>query len=674
MKKTTRFLCAVLAFTLAFSCAGAYGALKGENPSQVEAAVDRQTSLKNPILKTTLKGGIELYGEASYGTFVEPCDGPIIIMMKVKNVSGERRYVRFDNQPFSGEKKITKYIGDFATFPQPNFYYLNPGDEDYFQARVNFNSNEMKNASGDVKLPVKWSVYGYGERDQMQLISEKTFTTKVKVKSYTQKKIQTDKKLRTATIKGSLKNKKGEPIANTYIRVESGYSGTMYAKTNSKGKYSIKVMPYKPEIRQKWSSYTLTPQVDGYKKRSIVVAPQKNKTTTKNIVLTKNSSSYKYKQIKKIDTKIQPYDLDNDAKGKVIATVPFHTLLPANKTNGKRKLVVANPKTGKTYFTKNLPEETPFVDVSDDGKYVTVASAFGDANTYNAVIYNMEGKEVYRTPNEMPILSHYTGLETNKGTVRSMCARLSHDNKYLCYATIDGFVYMIDWKSKTILWSACLKGQVRTVDFSSDNKYVYTTDGGGDCTSFVVSSGTKQWNTFVGTWGCDTEVTDKYIATTVKSDGYSLNVLNRKTGKKLWSYPVMYRGSGIAISPNQKYLWYGNDNGSISSVENSCIFDIKTGKLLNILPPLDNRGDVAGMEASFSKDSKKIVVKNGRGFGIYDVKTGEALYSKVVLKKGVGDSLTFSLYASPDLKYIVGGFNDKTDFRFWGQLYFFKRQ
>ncbi|MCR5395859.1 MAG: PQQ-binding-like beta-propeller repeat protein [Lachnospiraceae bacterium] len=674
MKKTTRFLCAFLSVALAFSCAGTLGAISGENPSYVEAAVDRQTSLKNPTLKTTLEGGIELYGEKSYGTFVEPCDGPIIIMMKVKNVSGERRYVRFDNEPFSGEKKITQYIGDYASFPQPNFYYLNPGEEDYFQARINFNSNEMKNASGKVNLPMKWTVYGYGEQDQMLQLSQTIDTTTVKVKSYTQKKIQTDKKLRTATLKGYLKNKKGEPIANTYIRVESGYSGTMYAKTNAKGYYSIKVMPHKVEFSGKWSRYTLTPQADGYNKRSVVVTPSNKKTITKNITLNKSTSKYKYKQTKKIDTKIQPYDLDSDTKGKVIATVPFHTLLPRDKTNGKRKLVVANPQNGKTYFTKNLPEETPYVDVSDDGKYVTVTSAFGDSNTYNAIIYDIEGNEVYRTPNEMPILSHYTGLETNKGTVRSMCARLSHNDNYLCYATVDGYVYMLDWKNNSILWSACVKGQVRTIDFSADNKYVYVTDGGGDCTSFVVSSGAKQWNTFVGTWGCDTEVTDKYIATTVKSDGYSLTVLNRKTGKKLWTYPVMYRGSGIAISPNQKYLWYGNDNGSISSVENSCIFDIKTGKLLNVLPPLDNRGGTAGMEASFSKDSKKIVVKNGRGFGIYDVKTGEELYSKVVLKKGVGDSLTFSLYASPDLKYIVGGFNDKTDFRFWGQLYFFKRQ
>ena len=673
--KNKKILTFVLAILMAFSTVmTGVGVYKNDASTVSAATAVAARTIKNPVLSASLDGGIEIYKDASYGDFVEPCDGPICLVMKVKNVSGEKRYVKFNHQNPIGDGKLTKYIADTNTFPQPNFYYLNPGQEEWFQLQVTYGSNELEDCTGALTIPVSWEVYGFEENGEQYQIANTTDNTVINVTTYSRKSMQKSKKLCTATIKGTLKDSSGNPVPNAYIRVESGYSGTMDVWTNAKGEYSVKVMPRFVAYSGKWSEYSLTAEVDGYAKRAVIVSPKEKKTMKKNIKLAKKSSKYSYKQIKKIDTKIQAYDMDNDAKGNVIATVPFHTMLPVAKTNGKRKLTVANPKTGKVYFAKDLPAETPYVDVSNDGKYIIVTSEYSGENMSNAIIYDLKGNELYRTPTQLPTLDHFTGAEAQSKSARAWCAGLSYNDKYLCYGTTEGMLYMIDWASNTILWKACLKGQIRTIDFSSDDGVVYVSDGGGDFTAFSVSNGAVLWQNFVGTWSCDTEVSKDYIAVTVKSEGNSLFVLNRQSGQLLWSYPVMYRGSGLAISPNQKYLWYGNDIGSCSSVLNSTIFNLKTGKIVSVLPHLDNQGGCLGQEAVFSSNSKEILVKNGRGFGIYKVKTGEELYAKTVLKKGVGDSLTFSLYTDGKFKNVVAGFNDKKGFRFWGQLYFFQRQ
>ena len=233
-KKLSKLSIHFLMTCIIFCCV--FGVAEHEADTDINSVyarnADRQCELVNPVIAASLEGGIELYGESEYPAFVEPCDGPIVIIMKVKNNASEKRYVRFDPGQVSGNKKITQFISDINTFPQPNFFYLNPGDEEQFQLHADFNSNEMKNASSDISLAVTWTVYGYGNRDSLYQISQNDVTTKVHVTSYTQKKIQTDKKLCTATIKGTLKDSSGKPLL---IVVGRFYEGTGLFCTSKEG-------------------------------------------------------------------------------------------------------------------------------------------------------------------------------------------------------------------------------------------------------------------------------------------------------------------------------------------------------------------------------------------------------------------------------------------------------
>ncbi len=86
-------------------------------------------------------------------------------------------------------------------------------------------------------------------------------------------------------------------------------------------------------------------------------------------------------------------------------------------------------------------------------------------------------------------------------------------------------------------------------------------------------------------------------------------------------------------------------------------------------------GDYSSQGAVFSSDGNQILIKTSKGFGIYNVKTGAPVYEKRVVSGEDQNafSLSFSLYASPDFEYVVAGFNDDPSFRFWGQVYFFKK-
>ena len=360
--------------------------------------------------------------------------------------------------------------------------------------------------------------------------------------------------------------------------------------------------------------------------------------------------------------------MDASSDGSVIATVPFHTMLPTAKTDGKRFLFVTNKK-GKVLFQKALPSETPYVDVSNDGKYVTVTSAYVGERKCNAIIYDKSGTEVYRTPDKMPVLNPYTLKYEKDDYVESYCAVLSNNNNILAYSSTDGGLWLIDWKNNKILSQTDIKGQLRTIDFSKNDDLVYVTGGGGYAYCIRVSTGEIVWKSFIQTWATQSILYKNYYIVTTKNENTTLYVLNASTGKKIWDYPTTCRGSGISVSPDGKKLWWGTDNGTTYTPLNNCIFKLSNGKLLQTFTV---NGSYSGMQAAWSKDSKSILIKNGTGFGVYNVKTGEAYYEKKVVKN-VGDSLSFSLYASSDLKYVVAGFNDNKNFRFWGKLYFFER-
>ncbi len=648
---------------MTFLCIG----IIGVNDGKAHAASNPQCELMDPALLGSFEG-IELWGEKSW-EFTLPCDRMMIFQVLVKNTTDQFKHFKYydGSTTIDGPKDITSHLWKGTIHPQPGWFEMQPKSERMMQVVIEVTDvQSMKNLSNkNVSVQINFETSSVDTNGFVGNAVNHTLILKSKVKTISKKALLKGKNC-TVKICGYLKNKNGKPLKNANVMISSGWCLQNSVFTNKKGYFSVKVKPYYSKYRKMWSEYAITPRVKGYKQKTIIVKPEK-KTIKKTIKLAKQASTLKYKQTKKIDLGIQAYDLDATADGSVIAVLPFHTLLKKEETEGKRKLTVVT-KTGELLFQKDLPSETPYADVSDDGQYITITSEYAGDRKSNAVIFDKSGNELYRTPDTLPILNHYTKKFEKNDYVESYCARLSHDNRLLAYSSTDGDFWMIDWKTGEIIWQTCVEGQIRTLDYSKDNSKIYMTAGGGYAYAFDVSTGKQLWSTFIQGWGTESTLTEKYYITTTKSDGYSLIVMDVKTGKILWDYPVSCRGNFVSVSPDGKKLWWGNDKGGDYTPVNSAIFDLQTGKLLTVFT-LNDR--YSAMVAFWSADGKKILIKDGAGFGVYNSTTGEPYFEKKVVNDKTNDSLCFSLYASPDLKYVVAGFNTDKNFRFGGSLFFF---
>ncbi|MBP5160184.1 MAG: PQQ-binding-like beta-propeller repeat protein [Lachnospiraceae bacterium] len=637
---------------------------KGANARKV----DRQCELADPVLLAKC-GDIELWGEKNYA-FTIPCDRVTVVEIEVRNTGDHYQLFHYDNDiKITGSKAVTDHLWLGTVHPQWDFH-LKPHETGMMQISLEvMNKDGLKDKKKQkVEITIPCTVR---EAEDEGFFAKEAKEQKVTVgavfRTISQKSLTSGKNCKVS-ISGYLKDGAGKPIPNANVLITSGWASFNSVFTDSKGFYSVKVMPYYSKYRGMYSEYAITTRVDGYMSKTVVVKPAK-KAIKKNIKLRKRNAKLSYKQTKVMDLGIQAYDLDASKDGSVIATVPFHTMLPKAETEGKRKLVVVT-QTGKVLFEKELPSETPYVDVSDDGEYILVTSEFAGDRASNAVIYDKKGKELYRTPDEMPCLNEFTEEYMRDKTEESYCARLSPDNSLLAYSSTGGQFWMIDWKKNKVIWNVKVDGQIRTIDFSDDG-YVYLTCGTGYAICYKTETGELSWKAFIQGWGTESVVAGDLFVTTTKSDGYALIALDRKTGKKVWDYPVDCRGTGLAVSPDGTKLWWGNDKGGDYSPVNSAIFDLKTGKLLKVFSVC---GKYAGMAAKWSADGKRILVKDGGRFAVYDTKTGETLFEKEVVPDATSDSLCFSLYASDDLKYVVAGFNTDKNFRFGGSLFFFKQE
>ena len=195
--------------------------------------------------------------------------------------------------------------------------------------------------------------------------------------------------------------------------------------------------------------------------------------------------------------------------------------------------------------------------------------------------------------------------------------------------------------------------------FDNSPVSLYASSGDGYLRAFD-TKGTLLWKTFVNAWLTDMDVSDNYIVATSKSGRGMLHLIDKQTGKTLWVYPVEQRGSGVAIAPDESFVFYGTDVGAGSTQLLSTIFSIKG-------QPLFVMGNT-GQAVDITADSQYIVSKNGQDLSLYS-RDGEILWSETIAGDGDSASMNHILWISPDAKRIFVGLNNRQD-RYHGQIYF----
>lgn len=625
---------------------------------------------------------------------------------RITNISNEPVYIFYNFIEMPNQGNPTKAYDNFKSMPEYEQEYdriedfindttntfmpfipkdiLMPGEVTYlrvdFTGFKNFNShwyfetyqideNEFNKALENDKLEdFKSNVRINSKSEDIALI----------LKNRTLK--EDDYDIKYATIKGTIYNEDGEPLAFMPFRVigldENGHNDTrslftsydgsfcvkapvaLYKTDNTYARYAIFVdgerMPIDGQmvtvlinddfelngVRQEGVKYS--DFIKGktlYGQKSLFIQPTEEKEYEVAVVVPNKLDHivYDYGNEEDYGGQANYYDYNNG----VFATVKFHDEEPgANKT----AYLNVFDTDGNLIFRKHLGIQTACVEVSPDasliGTTITNEAVNIDydfenppANIGNATIFDINGNEIFRL---------------NNGT-RAMA--ISHDNKYVAL-DVNGqeCLGIMDINTKEVLWKDYRGAQIRYLIFSEDDSVLYMASQ-ESIVAYNAKTGEKLWQTFtLGAFPIDMIMSSKYLYASPKSSGGNDNKLlciDRKTGETVWSYQTGSRGTKLTISPDETILFWGNDTGARDA--GLYMLDANTGEPLWTL-------NYGGQAAWFTSDSKYVAIKD---YGILEVFTRDG--RKVATTAcGSNSKMSWFVYIKDDLSKmlnIAGGGN-----------------
>ncbi len=634
--------------------------------------------LDDPVCIFTGTGnleGIYVYVEKT-STVNLPMDGEIIRDMLI--VNNTDKYIKLETgseESFSYSGFLSEYVDkDLLIFhPNPFNFYLLPHSSHRAVMTIGFNGYNRLSSdeSGEFKYIQRLSVWQPDEEhDTFKPINENIeLSMSTKINYYTRD--SAPKMIKgTAVVKGSVVDEAGnKPVEYIRVKAENGIVSAV-VDIDENGYYTLELYPYYNNYYGTYQPYRIILDLGPnsfndmkYYYREQIIRPEPGQTITLDLHLKSHTHKPLYEKTGSLELGIQGYWTDWSDDGDTIATVPFHSGIQDKTVLSEDCWLNVYDKTGSYQIKIDMDNETPYVDVSNDGQYIV--TQFGDKdNEYTSVkIYKRDGTKVYER-NVLPKLGELTGTAYESKEFFSRCSKLSPDNSRLMMSNNNGDIHCIDWKSDKILWSARLGNQIRTIDYSTDGKLIYITCGNGHLYCYD-TDGNQRWAAYIGSWGTAIAVGSKYIAVSVKCGTNSLRLIDAKTGKQLWCFDTPSLGY-LALSKDESKLYYGNEFTSSFSVASGMVFDTKTGDILFAT----ERGSGNG---KFTADGKYLAVRRNNSMNsvidLFDTTDGSLVWSDS-MRDGEVPGSTTTLYISDDGEYIVAGCNTKAGY---GTVYFYKR-
>lgn len=208
-----------------------------------------------------------------------------------------------------------------------------------------------------------------------------------------------------------------------------------------------------------------------------------------------------------------------------------------------------------------------------------------------------------------------------------------------------------------------MNGQVRILRFDdTDGFRLISSSGDGFLRAYDIN-GNLKWETYADAWLTNISISEHYILTSSKATQSPVHLINKVTGKTIYSYPMEQIGQEIIISPDETLFWYGNATGggtttlkgTLFSIDGKPIFDVGNGTL----------------SAAFTADSQYLAVMSEKCVAVYN-RSGQILWTQDMLIDRASTSLNDVMWISPDASRLVVGLNTKPDSNYYGQIYFFK--
>lgn len=352
------------------------------------------------------------------------------------------------------------------------------------------------------------------------------------------------------------------PIAGAVVSVQGSSFSYPAVTTNASGGYSMPVTAYQPRATGAWAPLDVHVTVPNstFYTADAVVSPRPGGTSTQDFLLDKATQTATYKVLTQTEV-AGGLNLGAGAfsgNGSYLAAVTYNPGPELPQWIAQYSSLYFFSSNGTKLWNYSTYTPTQAVDVSDDAKYVAVATGTPSSTiTQLADIFNTAGNLVWSL-NATSVPGSVANLSLYWTPDQWTSLKFSHADGFLAAGTRDGFVYLMSMATRQVVWEKFLGGSIGPIRFSPDDSVIYVSSDSGYLYAFgTTSSGDKFWKTGTFTGASSLSFSGNYI---VVSDATGDRVmLIDLSGNVAWSSPVGAAYDIVRTSPNQQFVaFFGN--------------------------------------------------------------------------------------------------------------------
>lgn len=565
---------------------------------------------KSPNYLTVQGNGFEVIYDAQTFKFAYPLDVGLEREVSIRNVSTDILAMEW----FIAVKGPDNFSVRGNAFPQGAAMYLNPNESKKVFAKIDWGEigigqklvNEPK-----YDFNVRFDVF---PKDQKEKLISALTTNEISIISKSpgfqiENSSENNYVQPNAWVSGYIRDK----LTNQIIQGVNVFASNQYfsrSVTDSTGYYKLPLFAYYRVARNAYFEVNVRVEEQNYGVYNKAIVPKPNENINLDIYLDKPIDEIaNYSLVARYDTNLLHLHKGANSKdGTYFALVPFHSVGVTQDQISDNAYVWFFDKNGSLLWKYKIGTQSSTVDVSDDGNYVAAVIQTGilsstDSTPASAILLDKKGNLLWKFFPDREKIVPYEQLSSfsNKNPMET---RISHNNKYYAVGCDDGSLFLLDLNTGETVWKRYLDGgQIRYMEFDEDDLTVYASEGEGYLYAYNID-GTLKWKTYVHSFALDMAVSKNFIFIGGKV-GHFVTLVDKKTGKVLWEYPVDMVPDRIIISPDESLFYASIANGGVTM---GAAFFNRDGNLLYILP--------AGNPATMSSDSKYMVVVSRQDNGL----------------------------------------------------------
>lgn len=569
-------------------------------------------------LGTSVAGSLQVdLGIIPNATF--PLDNSLTHVFNVTNTGSQNLTVAV--------QAFNSFNQGVPTYPQPGVFTIAPNEKRKLSLVIDQGSGLYPEITpspgtqlpeGNYTVKIRWVI-----ENRLNQSDSKSFTV-----NYPIRIIDPSKQYCEMRVDGRVTDDSGSPIGNLQLSLSSQGTLNYVNNTSADGSYSFCVPKYSGWVLSTGSAQN----GKAYQPKYVFVNPSVG-TYDLSLTPTSEVAHSNFNLVKQVNTNIGFWMGQASADGRLVLLTQGMEMWPSNGDKSASDLLLYTTG-GTQIWNYSMGWESWASSLSGDGKYATyVTLQEGSYNSPNIGLLNATtGIPIWVEP--LTSSSFPVSSQTLMTSHTCRAVQISKTDKYIGLGCSEGMFYLISTSTGQVLWSKYLVGQVRNVQFSNDDNYVYV---GTDpyLFKFDIATQSMLWKADIWAWPLSDGLAlspDGSMIASMSKNGFVTNV-RTSDGSVLWSADTGGIGQYVAISPDGSKV-------AADSFGGFWVYDAKSGTpLWRVIGSKDGR---------FSSDSNFVL---GPSASIFTV-NGSDVQTMIVPGASIPSWYQF-VYMSPDMTHIV---------------------